>query len=102
MQESSVGSRSRAAQRSLPNPPGGREGVLVQRLAGHVVAISKDRLPCSSVRLGGGEEGSSGCGPQGGRPAERRGGSESSGRRGKALRMESGKGCGVWGPVSAV
>lgn len=70
MQESSVGSRSRAAQPSLPNPPGGREGVLVQRWAGHVVAVSKDRLPCSSVRLGGGEEGSSGVRASG-RPASR-------------------------------
>ena len=51
MQESSVGSRSRAARPPLPDPPGGREGVLVQRLAGHVVAVSKDRPPCSSVRL---------------------------------------------------
>lgn len=80
-----VGSCSRAARPPLPDPPGGREGVLVQRLAGHVVAVSKDRPPRSSVS--GCEEerrGARGCGPQGGRPAEHRGGSESSGRRGGA------------------
>lgn len=82
MQENSVSSRSRAARPPLPDPPGGREGVLVQ---GHVVAVSKDRPSCSSVS--GCEEerrGARGCGPQGGRPAEHRGGSESSGRRGGA------------------
>lgn len=99
-----VGSCSRAARPPLPDPPGGREGVLVQRLAGHVVAVSKDRPPRSSVS--GCEEerrGARGAGlKEAGRQSTREAASPAGAGAGPQLRMESGEGCGVWGPVSAV
>lgn len=100
MQENSVSSRSRAARPPLPDPPGGREGVLVQ---GHVVAVSKDRPSCSSVavRRRGGELGGAGL-KEAGRQSTGEAASPAGGGAGPQLRMESGEGCEVWGPVSAV